>query len=152
MRCYSSSWTKLNIFFEKNNIFQNISEKLFLGGVPIFEGMGCRTTKAVKSNFILYSIRGKEFGDFGCTAQINLQHSVHLVRDFWSCFPCHRQHARLPIFDAIAWGHCFSVSPSETESSSLRDFWKPGPALASQWCKYSSRSKKVNDLINFFHV
>ncbi len=34
-----------NNFFEKNNIFQSISEKLFLGGVTIFEGMGRRTTK-----------------------------------------------------------------------------------------------------------
>ncbi len=29
-----------NNFFEKNNIFQNISEKLFLGDVTIFEGTG----------------------------------------------------------------------------------------------------------------
>ncbi len=40
----------LNIFYlttfsKKNNIFQNIREKLFLEGVTIFEGTGCRMTK-----------------------------------------------------------------------------------------------------------
>ncbi len=41
----------LNIFYltifskKKNNIFQNKSEKLFLGGVTIFEGTGDPTTK-----------------------------------------------------------------------------------------------------------
>ncbi len=37
----------LNIFyfFEKNNIFQNNSEKLFLGGMTIFAGTGRQTTK-----------------------------------------------------------------------------------------------------------
>ncbi len=34
-----------NNFFEKNNIFQNISEKLFLLGVTIFEGTGVERQK-----------------------------------------------------------------------------------------------------------
>ncbi len=42
-RCFE--YFSFNNFFEKNNIFQNKSEKLFLGGVTIFEGTGGRTTK-----------------------------------------------------------------------------------------------------------
>ncbi len=36
-----------NNFFEKNNIFRNISEKLFLGGVTIFEGTEGRKTRMI---------------------------------------------------------------------------------------------------------
>ncbi len=35
----------LTTFAKNNTIFQNISGKLFFGGVTNFEGMGCRTTK-----------------------------------------------------------------------------------------------------------
>ncbi len=42
-----------NNFFEKNNIFQNESEELFLGGVTIFEGTGIWKTKMNITFFFL---------------------------------------------------------------------------------------------------
>ncbi len=44
-RYWGFEYFSLNIFFEKNNIFRNRREKLFLAGMTIFEGARRQTTK-----------------------------------------------------------------------------------------------------------
>ncbi len=53
-----------NNFFEKNNISQNISEKLFLVGVTIFEGTGGRTTKMNITFFLINGVPNTVFKFF----------------------------------------------------------------------------------------
>ncbi len=50
-----------NIFFEKNNIFQNISKKFFLRGVAISEGTGARTTKMYITFFLVNGVPNTVF-------------------------------------------------------------------------------------------
>ncbi len=53
-----------NNFFKKNNIFQNIREKLFLWGVTIFQGTGGRTTKMDITFFLVNGVLNTVFKFF----------------------------------------------------------------------------------------
>ncbi len=61
-----------NNFFVKNNIFQNISEKLFLEGVTIFEGTGNQTTKMNITFFFVNVVPNTVFKFFSQKTQYRL--------------------------------------------------------------------------------
>ncbi len=81
-RQWGFKYFSFDIFLEKNNIFENNSEKLFLKGVTIFEGMERRTTKTNITFFL-----GNEVHNTVLSFFFKTPHSIWLLVLWAHLFP-----------------------------------------------------------------